>query len=301
MSFRVGLNITFDSAVDFVRHVYTKPTRFTRCRRPARSHVEQKRLQTLGDAVLGAAVKQVIYEDYPEFDSGDMTVSFFLHHSSSHLQVIGGNVLSNTNLASLAIELDLDYAYYSATKTFSSTHAIADYFEAHCAVIYQKGGMADLLSFVRAVMGDQIRSCARQFSRHRFSSPAPIDPWQCVYPAEGYQGDPQLATVEEHTESEPESAPEVIDISDDDDYSSDEYSDEGKPVGNGRPLKRQRVAEALASTPAGLTCEAVILSSLDPKGSSVEDATVGPSAEGDSFTNKRKRAACDLSDGYSVD
>lgn len=115
--------------------------------------LSNERLEFLGDAVLGVAIGEYLYETFPEREEGDLAKSRSL-------------VVSKAALADAARRLDLvPLLRLGATEEAmggrSRASLIADAYEAILAVIYLESGLAAAREFVLATLSpalDQMRS-----------------------------------------------------------------------------------------------------------------------------------------------
>jgi len=111
-----------------------------------------ERLELLGDAVLGLAVAQLLYEAHPEWREGDLT--------RARLQLVSEAALAREARAlALGSHLRLGRSE-RRTGGAEKDSILADAFEALLGALYLDGGVAPVLAFVRTRFADALAADA---------------------------------------------------------------------------------------------------------------------------------------------
>jgi ribonuclease-3 len=107
-----------------------------------------ERLEFLGDSVLGLVCCQILFENYPQFEEGDMTK-------------IKSVVVSRKTCAKFSRELGLgDFLFLGKGINIIPDNVHADVFEATVAAIFLDGGWDVALDFVREFVEPEIAAVA---------------------------------------------------------------------------------------------------------------------------------------------
>lgn len=120
-----------------------------------------ERLEFLGDAVLGLTVCQWLYEDYPEYNEGDLTK-------------IKSAVVSRRSCGKAACDLGLDRCLIvgrGVTRNRSFPRSlVSDVFESVVAAMYLDGGSEIVRSRLKEWLADDVRSAVESQGAGNFKS-----------------------------------------------------------------------------------------------------------------------------------
>lgn len=120
-----------------------------------------ERLEFLGDAVLGLTVCQWLFEEYPEYNEGDLTK-------------IKSAVVSRRSCGKVAINLGLDRCLIvgrGVTRNRSFPRSlVSDVFEAVVAAMYLDGGGEIVRERLKEWLSDEVRHCVDTQGSGNFKS-----------------------------------------------------------------------------------------------------------------------------------
>jgi ribonuclease-3 len=120
-----------------------------------------ERLEFLGDAVLGLTVCQWLYEDYPEYNEGDLTK-------------IKSAVVSRRSCGKAACDLGLDRCLIvgrGVTRNRSFPRSlVSDVFESVVAAMYLDGGSEIVRSRLKEWLADEVRNAVESQGAGNFKS-----------------------------------------------------------------------------------------------------------------------------------
>jgi ribonuclease-3 len=120
-----------------------------------------ERLEFLGDAVLGLTVCQWLYEDYPEYNEGDLTK-------------IKSSVVSRRSCGRVACALGLDRCLIvgrGVTRNRSFPRSlVSDVFESVVAAIYLDGGAELVRQRLKVWLADEVRHAVESQGAGNFKS-----------------------------------------------------------------------------------------------------------------------------------
>jgi len=120
-----------------------------------------ERLEFLGDAILGLAVCEWLYEEYPEYNEGDLTK-------------IKSYVVSRRACGKIAIHLGFDRCLIvgrgvTRNRSFPKS-LVSDVFESVIAAIYLDGGMDIIRPRLRKWLADEVRIAVESQGASNFKS-----------------------------------------------------------------------------------------------------------------------------------
>ncbi len=120
-----------------------------------------ERLEFLGDAVLGLTVCQWLYEEYPEYDEGDLTK-------------IKSSVVSRRSCGRIACKMELDQCLIvgrgvSRNRSFPRS-LVSDVFEAIVAAVYLDGGPEIVRDRLRLWLAEEVHQAVESQGSSNFKS-----------------------------------------------------------------------------------------------------------------------------------